>query len=75
MIPHGVSASIAGGSAGHRFDGAVVLRLRPHPRTHTPVLQLGVPDDALGFRPEPGEAYRISIAESVERREYRSREV
>jgi hypothetical protein len=49
------------GDDGSRYEGAAVLRSRPHPRTGEPVPQLGVPDDALGFRPRPGARFRLRI--------------
>lgn len=59
--PRGVSAHIEGDEPGERFAGAGVVRTRPHPLNGDPTLQLGVPDDALGFRPRIGASYRISI--------------
>lgn len=56
----GVAAGITGDD-GTRFAGAAVLRTRPHPQTGVPVLQLGVPDEALGFRPRPGVGYRVHV--------------
>lgn len=56
----GVSAEVDGDD-GSSFAGAAVLRTRPDPRTGRPALQLGVPDDALGFRPRLGVRYRIDV--------------
>jgi hypothetical protein len=56
----GVTAGIEGDD-GSSFAGAAVLRTRPHPATGEPALQLGVPDDALGFRPRLGVRYRIRV--------------
>lgn len=61
MNVRGVTATVAS-AAGDRFEGAAVLRHRPHPLTHAIVPQLGVPDDALGFRPQSGDVYDVSIA-------------
>lgn len=61
--PRGVTAQIAGADPAERFGGAAVLRTRPHPQDRVPALQLGVPDDALGFRPRPGAVYRVTIAD------------
>jgi hypothetical protein len=59
--PRGVTARISGSASAERFHGAAVLRTRPHPLSGDEVLQLGVPDDALGFRPRAGATYRIAI--------------
>ncbi|MHB8574935.1 MAG: hypothetical protein ACYDCQ_06330 [Dehalococcoidia bacterium] len=56
----GVTAAVEGDD-GTRFAGAAILRHRPHPLTHAPALQLGIPDDALDFRPRPGVRYTISV--------------
>lgn len=66
--PHGevigVNASIAGiGDEAARFAGAAVLRRRAHPLHGGDVLQLGVPDDALGFRPRQGSTYRVRFVD------------
>lgn len=65
--PRGVRAVIAAadaaGASTERFAGAAALRRRPHPLSDESVLQLGVPDDALGFRPRRGVRYHVSIAE------------
>ena len=58
----GVTVSVLGLDDGASFHGAAVLRPRPHPVTGERVAQLGVPDDALGFRPRHGNRYRIRIA-------------
>jgi hypothetical protein len=60
---HGVTAEIDG-SEGVRFEGAAILRSRPHPLHGTLLPQLGVPDAALGFRPDPGARYRIVVSEA-----------
>ena len=57
----GVTASIEGSLPGERFHGAAVLRTRPHPLSGVPALQLGVPDDVLGFRPRLGASYTIAV--------------
>ncbi len=56
-----MTARIVGPAAAERYAGAAVLRTRPHPVTGEPALQLGVPDDALGFRPRLQISYRIRI--------------
>jgi hypothetical protein len=60
--PRGVSARIVGPLPSERFQGAAVLRTRPHPLSGEPVPQLGVPDDALGFRPRPDTSYHILLS-------------
>src|SRR5579884_1205303 len=59
-----VAAGISG-SDGSRYEGAAVLRRRPHPLTRANTLQLGVPDDALGFRPRPGVAYTLRLEDAA----------
>ncbi len=66
---------ISGDPSGMRFSGAAVLRERPHPLTQMLVLQLGVPDDVLGFRPVTGIAYDIDIEEDGSLRRFVSRAV
>ena len=64
--PRGVRAEVLALDAGApaaRFAGAAVLRWRPHPQSGEDTLQLGVPDDALGFRPRRGVRYRVLIEE------------
>ncbi len=75
MQPRGLTAIITGDPGGSRFEGAAVLRERPHPLTQVPALQLGVPDDVLDFRPSPGLTYRISIDDAGEQRRFTSRSV
>jgi hypothetical protein len=58
----GVTVTILGLDDGASFHGAAILRPRPHPVTGDVVVQIGVPDDALGFRPRHGNIYRIRIA-------------
>jgi hypothetical protein len=73
----GVTANIAGTDGSALFDGAAVLRHRAHPISGDPILQLGVPDDALGFRPKPAATYEITVEAEDERpkERYRSRAV
>lgn len=61
METEGVTAEVRAAGGAVLFAGAAVLRLRPHPRTGAPHLHLGVPDDALGFRPAPGQRYELHI--------------
>jgi hypothetical protein len=61
--PHGVIAHIASSAPGERYDGAAILRSRPHPVGGEARLQLGVPDDALGFRPSTAVTYAVRIEE------------
>lgn len=75
MIPRGLTAVISGDPSGAGFEGAAVLRERPHPLTQAPVLQLGVPDDVLDFRPVAGITYQIGIEEDGQQRRYTSRAV
>ncbi len=63
--PRGVTARISGAEAAERFQGAAVLRLRPHPLSGAPALQLGVPDDTLGFRPRRDARYHVVINEDA----------
>ncbi len=63
--PRGVTARISGAQAAERFHGAAVLRTRPHPLSGAPALQLGVPDDTLGFRPRRDALYHVEIEEDA----------
>ncbi|HZQ37142.1 MAG TPA: hypothetical protein VFD32_14525 [Dehalococcoidia bacterium] len=65
--PRGVTAHISGPEPAECFHGAAVLRMRPHPLAGAPSLQLGVPDDALGFRPRPNARYSVEIEEDAAR--------
>ncbi|HLZ70329.1 MAG TPA: hypothetical protein VKV26_10525 [Dehalococcoidia bacterium] len=58
-----MTARIAGPLPADRYHGAAVLRTRPHPLAGEAALQLGVPDDALGFRPRLNISYHIAIEE------------
>lgn len=62
--PHGVTAHISGSAPGEHYDGAAILRSRLHPVSREPRLQLGVPDDALDFRPSMSSTYAIRTEES-----------
>jgi len=72
MNPRGVTATITGDPDHVRFEGAAVLRLRPHPLNGELVTQLGVPDAALGFRPARGVSYAIDVEDGAERRAFTS---
>src|SRR5438067_475725 len=67
----GVTVRLAGDD-GTRFEGAAILRTRPDPRTARPALQLGIPDDALGFRPRRGASYRLQVVDPLVAVTYRS---
>jgi hypothetical protein len=56
-----VNAEITSETRADRFEGAAVLRRRPHPLTRDPALQLGVPDDALGFRPARDDVFHVVV--------------
>ncbi|HZU77594.1 MAG TPA: hypothetical protein VFA70_12575 [Dehalococcoidia bacterium] len=72
--PRGVTAVIEGGLPGAavHYAGAAILRPRPHPVLGVSVPQLGVPDDALGFRPTPGARFAITIQDGGAVARYRS---